>query len=92
MKSQGAQLILELGDVFNHEFDFDFVGHVNSSKLKRKALVPEGLSPNCCPYRNSSIHSSSTLRLGRVTSCGKVASGLSVIFTRSMKLGALVLT
>jgi hypothetical protein len=41
-------------------------------------------------YRNSSMHSSSTWREGRVTLSGKVASGWSVMSIMSRKLGAVV--
>lgn len=39
-------------------------------------------------YCSSSMHFANTSRLGRVTDSGKVASGWSVIFNRSTKLGA----
>ena len=43
-------------------------------------------------YRNSSMHSSSAWREGRVTLSGSVASGSSVMLIMSMKLGAVVFT
>jgi len=41
-------------------------------------------------YRSSSMHSSNTLREGRVTLSGNVASGSSVISSMSIKFGAVV--
>lgn len=43
-------------------------------------------------YRSSSITCSSTSRPGRTTDAGSVASGWSVMFSMSMKVGAFVLT
>jgi len=42
-------------------------------------------------YRSSSIHFSSTSLPGRTTDSGSVASGCSVTFSMSMKLGACAL-
>ena len=62
-----------------------------------KALAEEGFelltTNHQLPiYRNSSIACSSASRLGRVTDSGSVASGWSVIFNMSIKVGALGLT
>jgi len=47
--------------------------------------------PKVYVYRNSSMHASSASLLGRTADSGNVASGWSVTFSMSMKLGALAL-
>lgn len=56
-----------------------------------KMGVSQKLAVSCDAYCNSSMHFASTSLLGRVTDSGKVASGSSVTFSMSIKLGALAL-
>ena len=57
-------------------------------QLKTEPAPPPKVAES---YISSSMHFASTSRLGRVSDSGKVASGSSVTFSMSIKLGALAL-
>jgi hypothetical protein len=66
--------------------DFNGKGRTEESSIETSN------SPSNNTYRSSSITCSRTSLPGRTASSGSVANGSSVIFSRSTKLGASVLT